>query len=375
MYKESKYNENKIEEGDQEDISRRSFLKGAAIGLFGSLIAGKTETAINLLEKTAGSQEEKEQGPKINFDIFFSAHNTVKDLEKLPDKIKDVDVYIPEFVGWEENDLKAFNAISSGAMKPEEYLEKNEINPSGQSGQKLLQELEALYGSKKLVAFVDLPAESPIKKLYEEQQQQPSAARTFEERIEEDKARYRKISEIIKLREQFILEQIQKLKRDIKSGAYPDLLEKKEVTIGLLLGAAHTPIYHSLKEKGETAMRSFSNNPFFFSHPYMEISRRYTFNKEVNDELVARGILSDILAKLPKYNMESYADTNLFSRFIRSVVNRFNYKEIKALYEELRSPDSFGMSEEIVRFKLREKGIKLPESEKELEDIFKKSNN
>lgn len=349
------------ENTDKEDISRRNFLKGAAIGLFGSLIAGKTEAAISLLEKIAGSPEKNEQGPKINFDIFFSAHNTIKDLEKLPDKIKAVDVYVPEFVGWNEDDLKAYNAISLGTMKPEEYLEKNEINPSGQTGQKLLQELKALYESKKPVAFVDLPDGSPIQKLYKEEQQRPSAARTFEERIEENRAHYRRISEIIKLREQFILEQIQKLKRDIKSGAYSNLLGKKEVVIGLLLGAAHTPIYHSLKEKGETAMRSFSNNPFFFSHPYMEMSRRYTFDKEANDELIARGILSDILAKLTEYNIESYADTNLFSRFIRTVVDRFSYKEIKAFYEELRSPDSFGMSEEIIRLKLREKGIKLPD--------------
>lgn len=371
MYKENKME--KVEKLDREDISRRSFLKGAAaIGLFGSLIAGKTEAAINLLEKVADSPEKNEQGPKINFDIFFSAHNTTKDLEKLPDKIRAVDIYVPEFVGWNKEDLGAYNAISSGIMKPEEYLEKNEINPSGQAGQKLLQELKALYDSKKPVTFVDLPADSPIKKLYEDERQRPSTAQTFEERIEESKVRYRRISEIIKLREQFILEQIQKLKHNIKSGAYPDLLLKKEVTAGLLLGAAHTPIYHSLKEKRETVTHSFSNNPFFFSHPYLEISRRYTFNKEADDELVARGILSDILAKLPEYNMESYTDTNLFSRFIRSVVNQFNYKEIKALYEELRSPDSFGMSEEIIRFKLREKGVKLPESEKELRDILKK---
>ena len=168
------------------------------------------------------------------------------------------------------------------------------------------------------------------------------------------------------------MKRISKLKRDIESGAYYELLNKKKVTIGLQLGAAHTPIYHALKAQGETASGSFARDPFLFSHPSVEISRRYTFDKKVGDELVARGILADILGSIPECNMSNYSDSQLFSRFIRGIVDLFNYGEIKALYNELQSPDSYGMQSEILYYKLRGKGIKLPRSEKELEAFFEK---
>lgn len=361
----------KSEEG-RDGISRRNFLKIAS-GLFGLLAAGKTEVAADLLKKAGESETEKGSGPSIRFDIFFSAHTTAKDLEKLPEKIKTVDVYVPEFVGWDESDLKDYNAISSGAMRPEEYLEKNKIRPTSETGKKLIQELNPLYGSKKPVVFVDIPADNPIGKMYEDAQHQSLAARTFEEKVEINKAGCQKIIEIIRLREQFILKKVGELKRDIESGVYPELAAKKDIVIGLQLGAAHTPVYHSLKAQGEAVSRSFARDPFFFSHPSLEISRRYTFDKKVDDELVARGILADMLSSVPECNMSTYADTQLFSRFIRDIVNRFNYAEIKSLYEELRSPDSYDMQNEILYHKLREKKVELPRSEKELEMRFTKN--
>ena len=115
-------------EKSEEDISRRNFLKGT-VGLFGLLIAGKTEAAADLLRKAAESEDKKKGSLHVRFDIFFSAHHTAKDLEKLPEKIRAVDVYVPEFVGWGEKELKEFKTISSGMMKPEEYLKKMKYVP------------------------------------------------------------------------------------------------------------------------------------------------------------------------------------------------------------------------------------------------------
>lgn len=168
-----------------------------------------------------------EQFPKVSIDIFYSSHETKRDVEGLKRRFKKADIFVPELSGWTPEALLFFNNASSGKMKLIDMVGTVKSSPY------LLELSNIIYNSGKPIVFIDVPYDHHI---------------------------------------------IEK---------YPGLGEKKKVKILLSLGSFHTRIFQSLKKSGEEVTREFKTMPTYFNFEHEGI-RRCLFGGDVDDKLAAK---------------------------------------------------------------------------------------
>ena len=60
------------------------------------------------------AEDFKKRGYNLSFKIFFETHYSRASLKQKPSLIRDADIFIPEFVGWNENVSVILRAVSRG---------------------------------------------------------------------------------------------------------------------------------------------------------------------------------------------------------------------------------------------------------------------
>ena len=97
----------------------------------------------------------REKEPNIYVDILFSAHASAKDLSfiTLKERIDRSDIFLIEYVAWDELFEEDANNVSQGSLKPDEFFSKRDVSAKEVEAtfQFLKLELDALYNSKVFV--------------------------------------------------------------------------------------------------------------------------------------------------------------------------------------------------------------------------------
>jgi hypothetical protein len=164
-------------------------------------------------------------------------------------------------------------------------------------------------------------------------------------------------AEITEKREAFIKKNIEEQVEPFVQKS-PQLKNKKEIKILLRLGAAHTTLSQALGIRGERIQQTFSKMPYLFGAD-AEAKRRKIFNKPVSDELVARALLEESLyPKLRRLTDDSQKLTEL----IQKISQEFTIKDIKEISEDLEG--------DIIIEALKKRGVKIPESEEEIDKLL-----
>ena len=292
----------------------------------------------------------EEKLPTVALDIFYSAHGEEKDLEGFEEKFKKADIYIPEFFGWNETNLKEFRNIAEGKQQPKEFEYLSGFAE---------RQYSILYNSHKPITFIDLPKDhqlvnqvlSHLNKDYLIHRERTSDFQEFLGRVKDWHKRW---AELQRQRENYMLSQLEpSLKQLLKKR--PELRQKEKLKVLMSLGSLHTGLYHQLLKQGRAAARTFSRSPYIYSNA-SELTRRYFFHKDVDDLLAARAWLEEVLEQ--EISPIDNVNTEEAWEFLSSVAEEFSLAEIKELF-------TLGQDKvwPWLQRKLKEKGIEIESSE------------
>ena len=320
------------------------------------------------------SREKKEGDPELHFTFLFSEHKTGEDFKKLKNALKEVDIIVPEMAGWDQKQLEKFNMLSRGKLIPRQMLERlgfNESEKESDDYQSWYVLSEALYKSRKPVVLADLPDDHPLmNKRNAIEGRANFGAIMREENFDKALVEYQKLilnSVRVQIeRETYILEHLgPAVEQAVKENS--SLKNKTNLNIGIIIGSFHVGLNLELKRQGEKTKAEFRQLPYYYC-PSGLILLRLRLNKEVSKTLLARGYLEALLWThdlLPKSK-----DSNKINTYVLRVCNQFTYDEISEIFKTLREkgPESIPL---IISAKFKEKAIKIPENEEELDNFIK----
>jgi hypothetical protein len=321
------------------------------------------------LNKELPIDKEKKEEPKISYEILYSAHRTAKDFEKLDEAFPKCDIYVPECSDWTPEILADLQSLSKGEITPKKLMEKNGWSENA-SWEK---DYEIIYQSQKPILFADLGMGHELEKIdilvrvLFNQSFEEFTDGNFPVALQKMREFAAKKAEYHQKREEIMKANLEtKIKAIIENN--PQFKNKEEIKVLLSLGAVHTPLFHSLKKEKPSTLREFANLPLVFISQD-ETIRRKMFSKEIKDELLAKMFVEHFLLK---YFEDIADDSNKISRIVRKISSKISLDEIKKISENWRELDtrSFGLPPILIKF-FRDKRIKIPRTEKEIDEILK----
>lgn len=309
------------------------------------------------------SREQKESESPFHFRMLYSTHESAEtswSVEELEKELQDVDIWLPEDVGWSEEHGVILRAYATG---------KNEV-PEDMDPY-MATYLEALRrvgkaGKEVEIGFVDLPEGHPlIDRLKNDLEK---AFRDFqngslESAIREIKSSTKKNASAEKVRERYMQYNAKpEIDRILSRNAHLREKFKKEGKLNILmtLGTFHTALSRDLHDEGHSVERRFNHDLPFIFPPFHEIVRRYRFNKEVSDQLAAQALLfSAILPPL------AFLKVTKMEQVAGKIVRAMSLEDIRNVSTKLGSRLS-------IREAMARAGVSIPSSEAEADEILSK---
>lgn len=309
--------------------------------------------------------ETKEKEPKISYHILYNPHATPKDLEKFPELFKEADIYIPETEGHDARMHNLLNMLSQGKCGPREVASRTWVR----EGSPQYKIYETIYNSKKPILFVDVPFDNELIKVSDRIDDLGRESLDLF-RAGEFKPALKKIHKYImdeadhELKREAIMKKNlkEKIGRFVKE--YPELKSRDEIKALLTLGAAHTRLYQDLKKENIPISREFSRQPFVFNH-LLEALRRIMFakNKKPDKTMLARGIVDTFLGS---YYLGSITkDTSKVLAVSYKISSKLGLKDIKKISERMGENPEENIANSLEPF-----GIKIPETEEEIDEML-----
>lgn len=308
-------------------------------------------------------REQKESESPFHFRMLYSAHESAEaswSVEELEKELQDVDIWLPEDVGWTEEHGIILRAYATG---------KNEV-PEDMDPY-MATYLEALRrvgkaGKEVEIGFVDFPEGHP---LIGRLKSDPEKAFTdfnngrFESAIREMKSSTKKNASAEKSRERYMQENAKpEIDRILSVNSHLREKFKKEgkLTILMTLGTFHTGLARDLQEEGHSVERKFNHDLPFIFPPFHENVRRYRFGKEVSDQLAAQALL--FAAILPPL---AFLDITKMEQVAGKIVRAMSLEDIRNVSTKLGSRLS-------IREAMARVGVSIPSSEAEADEELSK---
>jgi len=324
-------------------------------------ISEKTREELSSLFQ--GKEVNGEKLPPVYLKLFSCPHATAEDIEGIKPLLDEADIYAPEMNRWVPEILEALQNISEGKERP---------NTDSEFYQKLF---IYLFGTHKAVMILDVPAEEVLlhqsEYLGESLDMEKLRQLSYEEAVDFAFENTLTVwTNILKNREAYMMEHFAEQLREAVS-LKPELLKKEVLRVLMMLGDAHSAIYHEMKKiGGGHVSREFRRDPLYgFEN---EAGRRSLFGKEISRELKERVLCEQLLDNgLSRLLYDFCSDTNKIEIFFRHVVSLFSSEEMKMLFERWKGV----ISDPAIFMKalLRQKHIDFPSSEEELDEILKET--
>ncbi|MDO8511653.1 MAG: hypothetical protein Q7S57_00095 [bacterium] len=342
------------EEKDPEKIENDSSAEGSYWQMF------KDKLSALLAEKKTTS------GPSVNISMFFAEHVSAEDIHGLDEQFSSADLFIPEVVDWTPEQLRQFNEVSSGKREPSDIAGDQDGFLGGQ--------LQMIYRSHKPIVFVDLPHGHPLIERYDHLAGQGlPMEKTFSETLQKTRDQIAEFSSINQEREDYILSRVAPAVREVieKNSVFRD---KDQLSVLMLMGAAHSTFYRDVKKAHENTARTFADSFHVFSH-YSEGVRRVSLGKEIDDRLAGSIWLGILLERAIDYELAYVTDNSQKKTLLsRKILSEFTLEEIEDVYNGCRTSGK-GEYHLIVRNKLKEKNIVIPKTEEEIESYLNSPKN
>ncbi len=303
----------------------------------------------------------KEQGieaPPVKLHIYYNIHSRPKDLAKVEGALREADIVFPEIAGWDKRGLDIINQVSLGSLPAEEGLKKFFGLESPPPYYRRL--FEILYGSNKIVRFVDISSRHEIN------ERSWAAIKKFDnnfDRIFKEPITFEELADqlridivdiynvVVRDREEHIVNRFgPEIKKALEQD--PGLLKKENIQTLMIFGAGHSDFYQRLKSEGLDVTREFSHDPLVFNY-LVEIYRRLKNNRPVSEDLYAKAVLSQIFARKGKFKnllaeLDSSADIEVARR---KIIDQFSTKEIKEILSHARDSRFSEYLDNLIKYK------------------------
>jgi hypothetical protein len=206
--------------------------------------------------------------PEVVFDVYYGSHHTFDQGKRLSNRITKSDLVIPEYGGWSPKLSQDFNAISQGQIIDVHHL------PLFYRGL-----LSALHKTNKPVKFIDYPTGS---KKFEELYEAAKWLSHLENIPYIGEGYVQKFAKVNDQKEEDVIAEIPGALLEFIN-ENPELIKGKEeknepLKVLLFLGAAHTRIFHALKEASPKSTRTFDEKPLQFT-PFETQVREVLFGR------------------------------------------------------------------------------------------------
>lgn len=284
--------------------------------------------------------EKKEKEPKLNFDFLFLPHETAEDARNIEPLLQKADIFAPEFI-YNEEIKDIIHRLSEGTETLESAQKiirtYKEIPPD--SFYDALFELIDRHRKPVVLADYNIGDESLKERLAQTNTLAYDASKKFQLGLFEEAIQsWRKAIESMAKNNILDREQkyVEKLQVEIKKllEQHSELKNKDELNILITFGAVHTTLYQSMKKEFPDSNFTRVFNEQIQRYSYMhEAIRRLLFDKQVNDELLARGLLEAYLSNLPA--IKHMRDRNKAFEHLRRMASQCSYDQIKTICHEL----------------------------------------
>jgi hypothetical protein len=302
--------------------------------------------------------------PRMSFEIFYCSHGNGDSLRKLKGPFEKCDIYIPEAVGWTDITLNNLETVASGII-PTESLQSFRAEQNF-----LYQEYIIIHNSHKPVVIVDIPAEHPLIEKYIKLMSGFEAIfnkETFEETLGAIANHYTEGAGIQREREKYMLSQLRPKVLEAASIS-PQLKDKKEIKVLMLLGNSHEWIFDEMTSEGYLVNKIFSSES-------QDIFQIEAFKKIASGERISQDLASKIfLEHEAELAFSSYmrgitdsSEDKLF--FYKIIASQFTFDEAREIFNGIKKGEYV---KSIFERKLKEKGIKLPQSPAQLREFMSK---
>lgn len=315
--------------------------------------------------------------PKIQIDILYGRHGTKEDRDGLAERLKNADVYIPEFFDWTGSVLKMYRDHSDGKGRLFKGPPGLELNFALGLDPAIKEELRILYGSHKAIGMIDMKEPfwagaflSEWDSIKQDRIERHKKGKdSFPQRLDFIKHSLEAEARFQNKREEYMISQLRPTIQELIK-TYPSLKDKSEIKVLLSLGSAHTFVYHNLKRDNQETTRTFSRTPEVYDFE-TEALRRLIFGIEVDDELVGKVFLEGVFFKTHGVGFDTgdVGDSSKIAKYVRKLISQFSFEEAREIFERLKKGEK---AKGIFETKFTEKGIQLPQSEQELDAFLAK---
>src|SRR3989344_4208027 len=275
-------------------------------------------------------KETEQLWPKISIHILYAPHATERDVEPIREKFIVADIYIPEAEGWTNDQLQAFRMVSEGEITPAQLFQSQGLRRV--DAQHFYASLEMVRNSHKPIIFIDVPREHKNVEAF------------F--KWEKEREDYMRSMLPIKIKE--ILNE------------YPDIKRRDSLNILVALGSQHTRLYSKLKQEGYDVNKEEIPSYGFFDKGM----KAYMFGGDIDDELAAKIFLEEEFATAYKKDINGLTD-NVINRLHlkQKIISQFSFTEAEEIFGAIQEGKNLRV---ILDLKLKEKGIKFPQSPAQL---------
>ncbi len=288
-------------------------------------------------------RETRDKSPDFSLEILYGPHGDEKDAEVFADRIKQADIFIPEFGGYPDFTRLTFQKVSNGTMTPKQaidFLGRENIT----FDKHLERELEILYQSGIGVALLDRHEDDRINRelcdtsdqrdrIYQDIISGKAEVNELRQSLRSNLSRFAGAQ---RTREKHISRNMRGTLQDLIED-FPNLRNRDNVKVVMALGYGHTEVYRDVRKQGIDAKKKLSAPVLSFDY-HGEVIRRFIFGKEVNQELIDKVILeiisyhSHLMDKIPALKGKTTEQTT------RKAIDSFSPGEFARLFNGENTP-------------------------------------
>lgn len=319
--------------------------------------------------------EQKEKEPKVSYHFSYSPHVTTQDFKNLEKAFEKADIYVPEAYKWGSQSKSLLDKASQGRITIEEIVKLTKKDPL------FRQKLKIIHNSNKPILLVDIQKSNKefIDKMDKTLEMKEKANNLFiqgkfKNAIQKLRSYVVNFAKLQLIREKRIKQNLEKqIKAFVKQN--PEYKGNKEIKVLVSLGSFHTHVYHKMKKEDISVSREFDHTPKVYISLVEAMRRLVFFKEEADDELLARVFIEKNIYPW----LEDLTDnTNKISQVLRKISSGLTLKDIKQISKNIseiskkpRTPSFLGFPIEDIIYEVEKLGIKIPDSEQEMDQLLK----
>jgi len=332
----------------------------------------ETQSTVSHVDRMAAAIKQSAEAlpddfPPVDIQVFLGGHGTREDVGILKEHIDQIDIVMPEVMAWTDEGVRNKKAVLNDYNTRAEKITLGDQVLAGAHRESPFQYelLSALKGTSKELAMFDVPAGHELEtrlRALRNGEGGPSYADTWQQELADVKSNVLAEAQIQTEREEYMAEHIVPAIQEIltRNGR---LRHKDRVTAAVILGSAHSAVFHALQKGYEGPNEHiYMNGKPFVQNYFTEGVRDGIFGKELEDDQLGKIWLEGEIKHEVWQAISFLETTDSKDSYIRALVGSFSPTEAEDVFNHAKKgqpTDSYFLE------LARAKGITVPPASRE----------